>query len=66
VGKSQVWVPAEARIKPMLGFQSFQTTATTTASVDLMHCIRKGQFTLEVLGIYGKTAPDIWNAVLAS
>ncbi len=32
----------------------------------LMHRIRKGQFTLSKLRTTGKTAPEIWNAVLAA
>jgi hypothetical protein len=56
----------KSRIKPMLGFQPFRTAAKTIAGVELMQCIRKGQFTLDVLCVTGKTAPEIWNAVLAA
>jgi hypothetical protein len=36
------------------------------ANVDLMHRVRKSQFTLGKLGIIDKTAPENWNAVLAA
>jgi hypothetical protein len=49
----------------MLGFKHFRRAATTIAGIELMHRIRKGQFKLGTLGIKIKTAPEIWNAVLA-
>lgn len=33
------------RISPMLGFKSFDSTASTLAGVELVNMIRKGQFT---------------------
>jgi hypothetical protein len=33
---------------------------------ELMHRIRSGQFELASLRVNGKTAPEIWNAVLAA
>jgi hypothetical protein len=33
---------------------------------ELMHRIRNGQFELARLRVNGKTAPEIWNAVLAA
>ena len=54
------------RLGPMLGFKHFRRAATTIAGIELMHRIRKGQFKLGRLGIKNKTAPEIWNAVLAA
>ncbi len=36
------------------------------AGIELMRRIRKGQFKLGKLRIKGKTAPEVWNAVLAA
>jgi len=54
------------RIDPMLGFKRFETAAITIAGIELMHCIRKGQFALGFLGMQGRAAPAVWNAVLAA
>jgi transposase-like protein len=54
------------RLGPMLGFKHFQRAATTIAGIELMHRIRKGQFKLGKLRVKNKTAPEIWNAVLAA
>jgi transposase-like protein len=56
----------KARTGPMLGFKKFRTAAITLAGIELMRGIYKRQFDLSRLRIKGKTAPDIWNAVLAS
>ena len=50
----------------MLGLKNFREAATTIAGVELMHRIRKRQFKLGKLRIKNKTAPEIWNAVLAA
>ena len=50
------------RIATMLGFKGFATAAITIAG--LMHRIRKGQFGLGRLGVQGRLAPAVWNAVL--
>ena len=52
------------RIATMLGFKGFATAAITIAGIELMHRIRKGQFGLGRLGIQGRLAPAVWNAVL--
>jgi transposase-like protein len=52
------------RIATMLGFKGFATAAITTAGIELMHRIRKGQFGLGRLGVQGRLAPAVWNAVL--
>ena len=54
------------RLGPMLGFKRFRSAATTIAGIELMHRIRKGQFRLGKLRVKNKTAPEIWNAVLAA
>ena len=54
------------RLGPMLGFKNFRRAATTIAGIELIHRIRKGQFKLGKLRIKDKTAPAIWNAVLAA
>ena len=52
------------RIATMLGFKGFATAAITIAGIELMHRIRKGQFGLGRLGVQGRLAPAVWNAVL--
>jgi transposase-like protein len=52
------------RLGPMLGFKQFRRAAITIAGIELMHRIRKGQFALSKLRTEGKTAPEIWSAVL--
>ena len=54
------------RLAPMLGLKRFHSARVTIAGIELMHRIRKGQFKLGKLGVKGKTAPEIWDAVLAS
>ena len=53
------------RIATMLGFKGF-ATAAIIAGIELMHRIRKGQFGLGRLGVQGRLAPAVWNAVLQS
>jgi transposase-like protein len=54
------------RIAVMLGFKQFRHAVTTIAGIELMHCIRKGQFGLRRLGVRGQAAPAVWNAVLGA
>jgi transposase-like protein len=54
------------RIGPMLRFKRFKYAATTIASIELTHRIRKGQFLLDTLNVQGQAAPAVWYAVLAS
>jgi transposase-like protein len=54
------------RLSPMLGFQRFRNASNTIAGIELVHRIRKGQFALTRLRVRGKTAPEIWTAVLAA
>jgi DDE domain len=51
---------------PMLGLKRFRCASITIAGIELTHRIRKGQFKLGKLRIKDKTAPEIWNAVLAA
>jgi transposase-like protein len=52
------------RVAVMLGFKQFCNAVTTIAGIELMHCIRKGQFGLRHLGIHGRAVSAIWNRVL--
>ncbi len=54
------------RLDPMLGFKRFRHAAITIAGVELMHRIRKGQFALSKIRAAGRTAPEVWSAVLAA
>ena len=54
------------RIAVMLGFKGFRNAAITIAGIELMHRIRKGQFGLGRLGVHGRAAPAVWNAVLGA
>ena len=54
----------KSRTNVMLGFKRFRNAATTIAGIELMHCIRKGQFDLSIVGLKVTTAPAVWNAVL--
>ena len=54
------------RLGPMLGCKRFRSASITIAGIELMHRIRKGRFALSKLRTTGKTAPEIWTAVLAA
>jgi transposase-like protein len=54
------------RIAVMLGFKQFRHAAIAIAGIELMHRIRKGQFGLRGLGVRGRAAPAVWNAVLGA
>jgi transposase-like protein len=56
----------KSRTGPMLGFKDFDSARITLGGIELLHRIRQGQFDLKGLGVAGKTAPQIWNAVLAA
>ncbi len=56
----------KSRIRPMLGFKSYESATVTIAGIELLHRIRKGQFALDRLRLKGRAAPAIWNAVLAA
>jgi transposase-like protein len=50
----------------MLGFKRVRRAKVTIAGIELLHRIRKNQFNLGKLRKHAKTAPAIWNAVLAA
>jgi transposase-like protein len=52
------------RIAVMLGLKEFRNAAVTIVGIELMHRIREGQFGLGPLGVQGRAAPAVWNAVL--
>ena len=54
------------RLGPMLGLKRFRCASITIAGIESIHRIRKPQFQLGKLRTKGKTAPEIWNAVLAA
>jgi transposase-like protein len=56
----------KSRIAPMFGFKIFKRAAETISGIELLHRIRKGQFTLDRLGVQGQAAPAIWTAVLSA
>ncbi|MGO9236745.1 MAG: hypothetical protein ACLP4V_22725 [Methylocella sp.] len=51
---------------PILSHPRLFAALITIASIELMHRIRKAQFALGKLRVNGKTAPEIWTAVLAA
>ena len=54
------------RIAVMLGFKGFRNATIVIAGIELMHRIRKGPFGLGRLGVRGRAAPAVWNAVLGA
>ncbi|MEW9583339.1 hypothetical protein [Paraburkholderia sp. DGU8] len=49
----------------MLGLKRFSSAAITLAGIELMHCIRKGEFNLAGLRLKDTTAPAVWSVVLS-
>jgi transposase-like protein len=56
----------KSRTNVMLGFKQFMNAAITLAGVELMHRIRKGQFSLTQLRRKDITVPAVWNTVLSA
>jgi hypothetical protein len=50
----------------MLGFKRFRNAAITVSGIELVHRIRKGQFSLAKLGLKYTAAPAVWEAVLSA
>jgi len=50
----------------MPSFKRFRNAATTVASIELMHRIRKGQFRPNYLYLKDTTMPTAWNLGLAA
>ena len=53
----------KSRTKVMLGFKRFRNAAITLSGIELVHRIRKGQFSLAKLGLKDTGAPAVWEAV---
>jgi transposase-like protein len=56
----------KSRTKVMLGFKRFRNAAVTLSGIELLHRIRKGQFSLAKLGLKDTAAPAVWEAVLSA
>ncbi|WP_429409422.1 IS6 family transposase [Paraburkholderia sp. WSM4174] len=56
----------KSRTKVMLGFKRFRTAAITLSGIELVHRIRKGQFSLAKLGLKDTAAPAVWEVVLSA
>jgi transposase-like protein len=56
----------KSRTNVMLGFKQFKNAAITLAGVELMHRIRKAQFSLTQLRRKDITVPAVWNTVLSA
>jgi transposase-like protein len=56
----------KSRTKVMLGFKRFRNAAITLSGIELVHRIRKGQFSLSKLGLKDTAAPAVWKAVLSA
>jgi transposase-like protein len=54
------------RMAVMLSFKSFRNAAITIAGIELIHRIRKGPFRPGRLGVQGRGAVALWNAVLGA
>jgi len=55
----------KSRLGAMLGLKSFASATIAIRGVELIHRIRKGQFSLRDLATQGQTPSEIWTAVLA-
>jgi hypothetical protein len=51
---------------PVLGFKRFKTAVVTSAGMELLRRIHKGPFNLRWLSLKDRSAPAIWNAMLAA
>ncbi|WP_376776411.1 MULTISPECIES: IS6 family transposase [Paraburkholderia] len=56
----------KSRTTVMLGFKRFRNAAITLSGIELVHRIRKGQFSLAKLGLKDTAAPAVWKAVLSA
>jgi len=54
------------RISSMLGFRRFEAAAITIAGIELLHRTPQGAVQSPPAGLKGRSAPAIWNAVLAA
>ena len=56
----------KSRTKVMLGFKRFRNAAITLSGIELVHRIRKGQFSVAKLRLKDTAAPAVWMAVLSA
>ncbi len=56
----------KSRTKVMLGFKRFRNAAITLSGIELVHRIRKGQFSLAKLRLKDTAAPAVRVAVLSA
>ena len=56
----------KSRTKVMLGFKRFRNAAVTLSGIELLHRIRKGQFSLAKIDLKDTAAPAVWEAVLSA
>jgi transposase-like protein len=56
----------KSRTKVMLGFKRFRNAAITVSGIELVHRIRKGQFSLAKLGLKDTASPTVWKIVLSA
>jgi transposase-like protein len=56
----------KSRTKVMLGFKRFRNAAINLSGIELVHRIRKGQFSLAKLRLKDTAAPAVWMAVLSA
>ena len=54
------------RMGPMQGFKNVDGAAVSMAGIELLHKIRKAQFSLGRFRMQGQAASHVWNAVLAA
>jgi len=56
----------KSRTKVMLGFKRSRNAAITLSGIELLHRVRKGQFSLAKLGLKDTAAPAVWEDVLSA
>lgn len=54
------------RLRPMLGFKSFESATIVISGIELAEQIKEGQFNTGKLGGSAATMPEIWQAALAA
>jgi transposase-like protein len=58
-------VNIKSRTSVMRSSKQFRNAAITLAGVELMHRLRKGQFSLAQLSLEDITVPVVWNVLLS-
>jgi transposase-like protein len=54
----------KSRTNVMLGFKRCRNAVTTISGIELMHRIRKGQFSFSMLGFKDTASLAVWNSVM--